>query len=114
MPGFLLHLGAGFQCTHAGPATVAGSGVRARMSGQAVAVQGDRATVSGCPFQVPIGTGTKPQPCVTVIFPVPALRVRVGGKPVLINPGATLCQSAEGIPAGPASPGRIQARVRGS
>lgn len=114
MAGFLLHLGATFQCAHAAPATLAGSGARARMSGQAVAVQGDRASVAGCPFQVPAGPGTKPQPCVAVVFPQPALRVRVGGKPALLHPAATICQSAEGIPAGPATPGRIQPRVRGT
>ena len=61
----------------------------------------DLTTVAGCPFQVPVGAGTKPQPCVKVQWPVPATRVKVDGQPVLLQTSTGLCQSAEQIPQGP-------------
>ena len=61
----------------------------------------DTFPVAGCPFQVPIGTGTKPQPCVKIQWTVPAARVKVNGTPVLIATSTGMCQSAEQIPQGP-------------
>jgi hypothetical protein len=112
MPGQILDAAATLQCPHAAPAKLAATGVRLLFASQPAALAGDQATVSGCPFQVPIGTGTKPQPCVTAVWPVPATRVRSAGKFVLLHPSPSICRSAEGIPQGPASVIRQQTRVR--
>jgi hypothetical protein len=112
MPGHVLHATASVQCAHAAPAQLAATGVRLLLGGQAAALAGDKAVVTGCPFQVPAGAGTKPQPCATVEWTMPAARVRSGGKAVLLNPSPSLCRSGEQIPQGPGSVLRQQTRVR--
>ena len=59
-----------------------------------------------CVFTV----GPKPQPCVKVLWLVPAVRVQVMGQPVIIQTSVGLCQSAEQIPQGP--PNVIVAQTR--
>lgn len=100
MPGHVLHVGAQIICTHGGQATGVPSSPRVLVGGQPVHTLPDTFTVAGCPFQVPIGTGTKPQPCVTIKWIVPATRVMVGGNPALIRTSTAICQSAEQIPQG--------------
>lgn len=112
MPGHILDAAATIQCPHVAPAKLAASGARLLFASQPAALAGDQASVSGCPFQVPIGTGTKPQPCVAAVWTVPATRVRSAGKFVLIHPSPSICRSTEGIPQGAASVIRHQTRVR--
>lgn len=117
MPGFLLHVGATMQCTHAAPATIAPSQPRVLVSGQPVATAQGLITVAGCPFQIPFGVGTKPQPCVTVKWGMIAGRVFVNGQPALLQAGpgagAGVCQSVEQIPQGPPTVNQMQIRVSG-
>lgn len=112
MPGHVLHVGASVSCPHAGQATITPSNLRVKVSGQFVAVVSDQTTVAGCPFQVPAGTTTKPQPCVTVRWTVPALRVKAMGKPILLEDSAGVCLSAEQIPQGAPTAGPTQIRVK--
>jgi hypothetical protein len=118
MPGFLLHVGAVLQCTHAGPGVIAPSQARVLVTGQPVATMLSVITVGGCPFQVPVGAGTKPQPCVLIKWLMPAARVLVMGQPAAVCPapgsGPGLCQSVEQIPAGPPIVSTIQPRVLGT
>lgn len=97
----LVHVGASMNCPHGAGIQVISSNTRVLVSGQPVATVNDSYVVSGCPFQVPIGIGTKPQPCVTARFTVPANRVLVGGAPAIITTSTGICQSAEQIPQGP-------------
>lgn len=114
MPGLLLHVGATAVCPHGGQVSSISTNIRVRVSGQFVTTVNDTFTVAACPFQVPIGTGTKPQPCVKVQWIVPAVRVRVGGQPVLLKTSAGICQSAEQIPQGPPNVTVTQIRVKGT
>lgn len=115
MPGLMLHVGATMQCTHGAPATIAPSQPRVLVSGQPVATLPAQIVVAGCPFQIPVGAGTKPQPCVLVKWLNVSSRVMVMGQPVLLQaapgPGAGICQSAEQIPQGPPVVGAVQPRV---
>jgi hypothetical protein len=113
MPGLLLHVGAAVSCPHGAPAQIVAANARVLVGGAPVATVTDTTTVTGCPFQVPVGAGTKPQPCVTVRWLVPAARVLVGGQPALLNTSAGLCLSAEQIPAGPPLVSATQPRVVG-
>ena len=112
MPGYIVQVGATIQCTHGASAAIVPSQVRVKLSGQPAAVLSDTTNVAGCPFQVPIGTGTKPQPCISVRWTVPATRVRAGGTFVLIQSSTGICQSAEQIPQGPPVIAATQVRVK--
>lgn len=118
MPGFLLHTNAIAQCTHMAPATIPPAQPRVLVSGQPVATTAAIITVAGCPFQIPVGAGTKPQPCVSVRWTMPSVRFLVGGLPALLQPapgpGPGICQSIEQIPQGPPIVSTFQMRVIGS
>jgi hypothetical protein len=111
--GYLLQVGATIQCPHGGSASITSTNQRVKAGGQPVALANDTTTVSGCSFQVPIGTGTKPQPCVTVQWLVPATRVKIGGQFALLKESQGLCQSADQIPAGPPNVAVTQMRAKG-
>lgn len=112
MPAPIYHVGAVATCPHsAGQITVVSSNTRVFVSGMPAATMVDTFTIAGCPFQVPVPGGTKPQPCVTAKFLVPATRVFVNGSPVIIQTSTGICQSAEQIPAGPPVIQSTQPRV---
>jgi uncharacterized Zn-binding protein involved in type VI secretion len=113
MPDFLAHVGMTAFCPHGSAINVSSTNQRVKVMGQPVACLGDTFMVSGCPFQVPVGVGTKPQPCLTVQWPVPATRVKVMGRPVILKSSTGLCLSPEQIPQGPPSVQVTQVRVRG-
>jgi hypothetical protein len=110
MPGFLYHAGAAAICPHGGQITTAPGNPRVRVSSQLVATMADQSVVAACAFTVP---PSKPQPCIKVQWLVPALRVRAGGQPVLLQDSVGLCQSAEQIPQGPPTIIMTQPRVKG-
>ncbi len=114
MASELYHVAAMAQCPHSGQINTTSTNVRVKVSGQYVATVSDTSTVAGCTFQVPIGTGTKPQPCVRVQWLSPALRVKVSNQPVLLKSSSGLCQSAEQIPQGAPSITTTQPRVKGT
>lgn len=105
------------QCTHQAPATTTPTQPRVTVSAQPVATMANQIVVAGCPFQIPVGAGTKPQPCVKVQWSMPSARIAVAGQPVMLQTppgpgvGAGVCQSVEQIPQGPPTVGTIQVRV---
>jgi hypothetical protein len=111
MPGFIVHMGAGIQCPHGAQASIMAPSPRVKVAGNAVALLSDPTTIAGCPFQVPVGAGTKPQPCVTARWLVGSTRVKVMGQPVVLQTSGGICQSAEQIPAGPPTVNTTQTRV---
>src|SRR6185503_3020257 len=115
MPGFVLHVNAVLQCSHAAKATVAPTQTKVLVMGQPAAVITNPIAVAGCLFQIPFGVGTKPQPCVTVKWGMPAARVKLFGLPLAVapnpGPGPGVCQSAGQIPQGPPIVGAVQTRV---
>jgi hypothetical protein len=118
MPGYLLHIGATVQCPHTAPATGTPSAPRVLVSGQPVATVSSPWAVTGCLFQIPVGTGTVPQPCVRVQWATPSARVKVGGSPALLQPfpaaGAGACLNAEQAPQGPPVVSQLQLRAAGT
>ncbi len=114
MPGFLLHVNATVQCTHAAMVSTPPTQPRVLVSGQPVATVANLWTVAGCPFTLPT-TPPKPQPCVRVQWTMPSARVLINGQPALLAPapgaGAGLCLSVEQIPQGPPMVGFVQTRV---
>jgi hypothetical protein len=111
----LYHTGAQGQCPHGtGQVSTMSSNTRVRVSGQPVATLSATSTIVGCLFQIPLGVGTKPQPCLRVQWLVPALRVRVMSQPVLLKTSSGLCLSAEQIPQGSPAITVTQFRVKGT
>jgi hypothetical protein len=111
MPGPILHVGAVIQCPHAAPAQVVPGAARVLVNGTPAATMANAYPVTGCPFQIPVGAGTKPQPCIRIQWTAPAVRVQAMGAPVIIALSAGLGTSAEGIPQGPAIISAVQPRV---
>jgi hypothetical protein len=114
MAGFIVTTAASPICTHGAAVTAAPGSARVRAGGAPVATLADQFAVAGCPFQVPIPTGTKPQPCVAVRWIAPAVRVRVDRQPVILQMSSGICQSVEQIPQGPPTVVSTQARVKGT
>jgi hypothetical protein len=83
------------------------------LGGQPAATIADLWTVAGCPFQIPVGAGTKPQPCVKIQWTAPAARVLINGTPALLAISPGIGQSVEQIPQGPAVVSVVQPRVIG-
>lgn len=109
MPGTLFHQNATAMCPHGGQTSVIPTNTRVLVSGMPVTLASDTCMVAGCAFTV----GTKPQPCTTVRWLVPAARVMVMGQPVILNTSTSLCFSADQIPAGPAVVAATQTRALG-
>jgi hypothetical protein len=110
MPGFLFHVGAGAMCPHGGQVTTISTNTRVHVNGLQAATIGDTYLVAGCAFTVPPG---KPQPCIKVLWLVPASRVLIGGQPAILAASAGICQSPEQIPQGPPVVIATQTRVSG-
>jgi hypothetical protein len=105
-----LHVGAMLTCTHSAPIQTPTTNTRVFVNAMPVLTIADVPAVAGCPFQIPFGVGTKPQPCVTVKM-IPSTKVLVNNQPVALLTPATLCLSIEQIPQGPPNAGAIQTRV---
>ncbi len=114
MPGFLVTTASSAICQHGAQVSIISTNTRVQAGGAPVAVLNDQYVVSGCPFQVPIGTGTKPQPCIKLQWVAPATRVRVGGQPVILQTSSAICLSAEQIPQGAPTVVSTQVRVKGT
>ena len=112
MPGLLVNLGGILTCPHAAPIKPNPmSPPRVFVNGaQPVYTIVDLHTVAGCPFQIPFGVGTKPQPCVLVKLQ-PAVRVKINGIPAALLTPVAVCQSIEQIPQGPPNSAPNQKRV---
>jgi uncharacterized Zn-binding protein involved in type VI secretion len=106
-----MHVGAVFTCPHAAPGQVISSNARVLVNGVPVATMADGYPITGCPFQIPVGAGTKPQPCVRVQWLAPATRVLVNGAPPVLATSGGSGLSAEQIPQGPPAVTTVQPRV---
>lgn len=110
MPGSIVHVGATGQCPHLGQISVVAAN-RVLVNGQPVGTVADQYPIAGCPFQVPVPGGTKPQPCIRVQWTVPSTRVFSFGRAVVTQASTGLCLSAEQIPQGPPAMTVVQPRV---
>jgi hypothetical protein len=88
MPGFLLHVGAVVQCTHAGVAQPVAFSPRVTVSGQAIVTMSNTYTVAGCTFPA-MTTGAPP--CATAQWVTAATRVTSMGQPVLLQDSQSIC-----------------------
>ena len=111
MAGHSLTVMSTLQCPHGGTVQIVSSNQKAKAGGGLMVTATDTFTIAGCPFQIPVGAGTKPQPCVRVQWTVPAVRVLINGTPALLATSVGLDLSVEGIPQGPPVVSTVQPRV---
>ena len=106
----ILQLGCTIRCPHGGMASVVNTNTRLKAGGNYALLSTDTYTIAGCPFTLP---GPKPQPCVTIQWQAEATRVKVAGRPVLLQTSIGLCKSAEQVVQGPALVTGVQTRAKG-
>jgi hypothetical protein len=107
MPGLLFHQGAIMNCPDQGLAAIAApSQVRVTVNGMPVAVLGDQIAIAGCKL---------PAPHVKVEWLQLSTRVKVDGRPVLLQPLPSGPGAGNCVPA-PAPPDikQMQTRVTGT
>ena len=110
MAGQSLALDSTLQCPHGGTVQIAGANVRTSAEGAFLASVTDQFTIAGCPFQIP-GTPPIPSPCLTVMWLVSDMRVKIGGNLVLSRSSGGLCLSGAGVPQGGVSVAATQSRA---
>jgi hypothetical protein len=113
MAASLLTTASALQCPHGGSVAIVSSNTKA-MAGAPLVIAADVFTISGCPFQIPIGTGTVPHPCVMVQWTKPNVKTLVNGQPTLALDSVGLCLAADQAPQGPVSVVQTQAKASGS
>jgi hypothetical protein len=89
-------------CPHGGTVNLSTRQSEVEAEGGKVIMISDEHAISGCPFQIPVGAGTKPQPCVKLKWVMGASQVKVNDTAVINQASVGLCYSAEEIPQGPA------------
>ncbi|HYN86374.1 MAG TPA: hypothetical protein VER32_14085 [Pyrinomonadaceae bacterium] len=99
MPG-VLTTASSVTCMHGGSAILTTTNALVTVKGAPALLQTDVHAVAGCPFQIPVGVGTKPSPCVRVVWLTGTFKLTVGGVGVLTQSSLGLCLSVEGIPQG--------------
>ncbi|MDT8999147.1 hypothetical protein RQP53_07690 [Paucibacter sp. APW11] len=109
----LLTTGSSLQCPHGGTVTIASTNTQAR-AGVALALASDTFSIAGCPFQIPVGTGSVPHPCVQVRWTKFNQSCKVNGQPTLALDSKGICLAADQAPQGPVSIVQAQPLVQGS
>lgn len=97
----IVNLATSITCPHGAKVNPVCTNTRVLIGGSPALLATDQYMVAGCPFQIPVGPAMKPSPCLTVRWMTFSLRVKVMGKPVLLQSSVGLCQSPEGLPQGP-------------
>jgi hypothetical protein len=86
MPGFLVHVGATVQCSHAGTAQPTIPNPRVLVSAQPTVMMTTPYLVAGCAL-----TGTPNPPCVTAQWVTGTTRVFSNGQPLLVQSSQAIC-----------------------
>ena len=110
--GKILSGATSMSCPHGGTVTPSATAT-AKVDGSPGLLISDSCSISGCSHQIPIGTGTKPSPCMTVLWSSPASSCR-SGAPLLTTDSSGTCLTAEGVPQGAVSISSNQGKVSGT
>lgn len=111
MPGNILTTGSTVLCTHGGSATLTTANTKVMSDNMQALLESDVHMVAGCPFQIPIGPGTKPSPCIRIEWSVGTTQLQINGVAVLVQSSIGKCYSAEGAIQGVASIVNTQMKV---
>lgn len=111
MPGNILNVSATVLCMHGGSAILTTSNSKLMVDNLPALLESDVHSVAGCPFQIPIGTGTKPSPCIRIEWSGGSTQVQVNGVGALVQSSIGKCYSPEGAPQGVANIVNTQMKV---
>jgi hypothetical protein len=111
MPGDILTISSTVMCMHGGSAILTTANTKIMVDNVPALLESDVHSVAGCPFQIPIGTGTKPSPCIKIEWSAGATQMQVNGVGVLVKSSVGKCYSPEGAPQGVANIVNTQMKV---
>jgi len=112
MAGNTVNVDSTLQCPHGGAVQIISANTRVKVGGAYAALATDQYLISGCTFQIPVGAGTVPSPCLTVQWIVTDMRVTVNGTPTVSRGDVGLCLSALQVPQGSVAIANTQVRVK--
>lgn len=103
------------MCTHGGTVNVSTTNSVVSADNASVVLECDEHTVSGCPFTVPLesGTGVRPEPCIKVKWQSGATQCKIDGKGVLLQTSVGLCYNAKQAVQGTATIASTQTTTKG-
>ena len=111
MPGNILTIGSTVLCMHGGSAVLTTSNSKMMVDNLPALLETDVHSVAGCPFQIPVGAGTKPSPCIRIEWSGGSAKIQVNGAGVLLQSSIGKCFSPEGAMQGIASIVNTQLKV---
>src|SRR5262245_6941823 len=114
MAGNSLTTASQLRCPHGGTVSIVSANARVSAAGAPLALSTDTFAISGCPFQIPVGVGTVPSPCVRVQWIMADLRNKTGSSAGLTQSAAGVCLAATQIPQGPVSVSSTQSKASGA
>ena len=103
-------------CTHGGTVNLSTENSTVSADSASVVLEGDEHSLSGCPFQVPLesGTGMRPEPCIKVKWQAGSSQCKIDGKAVLLQTSVGLCYNAKEMVQGTATIASTQMTTKGS
>lgn len=111
MPGNVLTTGSTVLCMHGASAILTTSNTKLMIDSMPALLESDVHAVAGCPFQIPVGPGTKPSPCIRIEWSAGSTQMQVNGVGVLVQSSIGKCYSPEGAPQGVANIVNTQMKV---
>jgi hypothetical protein len=107
MPGRVMTTGSQIKCPHGGSATLTTANAKAAAASGKALLASDVHTVAGCAFTI----GPKASPCIRIQWSAGAVKLKVGGTPVLLESSVGTCYSPESAPQGVALVVQAEAKV---
>jgi len=111
MPGNVLNISSTVLCMHGGSAILTTSNSKLMVDNLPALLETDVHAVAGCPFQIPVGPGMKPSPCIRIEWSGGSTQVQVNGVGALVQSSIGKCYSPEGAPQGVANIVNVQTKV---
>jgi len=96
---------------HGGSAILSTANTKMMVDGAAALLESDKHSVAGCPFQIPVGPGTKPSPCIRIEWSAGSTQMQLNGAGVLVQSSIGKCYSAEGAMQGLANIVNTQTKI---
>lgn len=100
MAGNLLTTASVLNCPHGGMVSIISANTLVLAGGAPIALATDTFPIAGCPFQIPVGAGMVPSPCIRVQWIVTDMRNGITGSPTLSTSSIGICLSPAQVPQG--------------